>query len=108
MLIDSTQTEMINFNRDEIMCLPIYRFFPPATAIPAMAAIDTVFKTGLPLWHGYSLGDHSFIVLLEKIDRDIVAIHEVFDDPDHREPLKKFLLVASGNFHRELYRKDVG
>jgi hypothetical protein len=108
MLIDSTQTEMINFKRNEIMCLPLYRLFPPATAIPAMSAIDNIFKNGLPIYHAYSIGDHSFICLLEKIDNNTVAIHEVFDDPDNRQRLKKFLWTASGNFRREPYRKDVG
>lgn len=106
MLIDSSQTKMLNFNRDDIMCLPLYRFFPAATAIPAMAAIDKVFKTGLTVWHAYSLAEHAFLCLLEKIDNGVVAIHEVLDDPDDRPDLKKFLLAASGNFHRDLYRKN--
>jgi len=106
MLIDSNQTDMLNFNRDDIMCLPLYRFFPPATAVPAMAAIDKVFKTGLPLWHSYSLAEYSFICLIEKINKDTVVMHEILDNIDDRPMLKKFLLVASGNFHRKLYRKD--
>lgn len=107
-MIDSSQAEMLNFNRADIMCLPLYRFFPPATATVAMVAIDKVFKTGLPMWFAYSLVEHSFICLIEKIDKNTAAIHEILDNPDDRLRLKNFLLAASGNFHRTLFRKDVG
>jgi len=92
---------MLNFNPDDILCTPLYRFLPPAEAVSIMAAILAVFKTGLPLWHSYSFRDHSFFWLINKMGDDITAVHEVFDDPDNRCGLKKFLLVAAGNFNKQ-------
>ena len=73
-----------------------------------MAAILTVFETGLPLWHAYSFRDHAFFWLIDKLDDDTVVIHEVFDDPGARCKLKRFLLVAAGNFNKQYHDKDVG
>ncbi len=59
-LVDTTQKEMLNFNPADIINTPLNTFLPPAEAVSAMTAIQTVFNTGLPLWHAYSFRDHAF------------------------------------------------
>ena len=107
-LIQSTQQEMLNFNRDEIMGFPLIEFLPPCEAVPAMRAIDMAFESGQPVCFSYSFRDLAFICLLERLDESVVAVHEVFDIPAERPRLKKLLWAACGNFYRSLYNKETG
>lgn len=107
-MFKSSQKIGINFRPDEILGIPLYKVLPKQAAAAVMAKIDLAFKTGLPLWYDYALKGHSFLCLVERVDKKTVIVHEVMDDLEDRARIEKFLLVASGNFHRQLYRKDVG
>jgi len=99
---------MINFDRADLVGVPLYKAMPKKAATAVMDKIDAAFKTGLPLWYDYTLKGQSFLCLVERIDKDTVIVHEAMDDLEDRARIEKFLLVASGNFHRQLMNKDVG
>ncbi len=107
-LVHSTQEKMICFNRNKIIGMPYDYFMPPSLSEPVIRAIRQAFETGLPVWHSYSLGDHAFLWLIDRIQQDIVAIHEVHDNPTERDRLKRFLWAAAGSFHMSLGKKDAG
>ena len=98
---DTTQDTMLNFDKNKILGLSLSAFLPPAESGSALAAIKSVFDTGIPLYHSYSFCDYAFLWLVDKLNNDIVAVHEVFDDPNCRYKLKKFLWVASGQYYKQ-------
>lgn len=104
-LIHSTQKEMLNFNKDAIIGFPLVEFLPPSEAYPAMRAIDQAFSTRLPICHCYSFRDLAFMLLIDQVEDDVVAVHEIFDNPADRPRLKKFLWAASGNFFKNFNNK---
>jgi len=104
-LVHTTQTEMLNFNRNEIIGFPLLEYLPPCEAIPTMRAIDKAFTSYEPVYHSYSYRDLSFLLLIDRVDDSAVAVHEVFDNPHDRPRLKKLLWIASGNLKKRLNNK---
>jgi len=103
----SSQETMDAFDKETIMGKSILEFLPPGESVSAAQAIRRAFENG-HTWHSYSVGDYAFLCLVSKIDDILVAIHEVYDNPDDRSRRKRFLLAASGNFYKRYYSEDVG
>ena len=99
---------MENWDINEIMGFHIRDFFPPAECMAIESAFNKVKKTGNYLWYVHTIRSSCYLWLIDQIDDGIIAVHEVHDNPDDRPRLKKFLLAASGNFHKKYFKKNVG
>lgn len=102
--VQTTQTKGLSYIVEEILYTKLHSFLPSALFKVVEIAINKVLVTERSEWMAYSLTKYNYFALFDKIDNAVVAIHTVFDDVDNRDLLKKKLWVASGNFHKELYR----
>ena len=106
--VNTTQLKMISYDVQDVIGQHIQKLITPAEFSTIASKIDRVFFTGEPLYHIYNVKGWSFLVLLNKIDNDTIAAHEVIDDPYQRPRLKRFLWAASGNFYKRYYKENVG
>ena len=100
--VQTTQLKPTTYPLEQTLGRHLRRFMPSHTWWKMKQAIDNVLRTGIPEWIVYDIKNRYFLALIDRIDDNKIAVHEVFDDPENRDMLKKKLWVASGNFHRQL------
>jgi len=98
-LVDTSQRIMLSYPRNQMVGYSLQNVFLPSEWRVFKIKIDKVFATKIPAWATYSLKDFNFLSLLDRTG-DKVVVHEVFDDPEDRDNIKKKLLVAAGNYKK--------
>ena len=107
--MSTTQTKMHSFAVEQVINTHLSKFLPPCEYNKISKAMTKVFATKQPEYLRYTMGQFRFYVLLERLScGEVLAAHEVVDDPNRRRELKKKLRVASGNFHRQCGEKLFG
>jgi hypothetical protein len=106
-IIQTTQKNFAGKNLKNVIGFPLSNFLLRSDLTSFNTAIERITKTGIPQWLGYTINDESHIAYLDRIEDDVIVVHECKEiDIKYRPMVKRKLFLSSSRWYKKIKKRE--